>query len=489
MKKPRVLLDLSRAARGYCGVAQDVRLLYKTLASCPELDVTGLIYLPRRLRPLHRFLPTGARLSDRIANQACFLWEFDEKNDPWPRNGLLRACQHLWQLASTVLSTRVDLDPLEVDTFWDPVWRLLFSPTLSVDDVSLVRGGKFLLSNLSDGMVQSRVLLRRRTLKLDTRGFDYFIGQDVRPLRLSPETRHVLRYHDLIPVIRPDTMANPWYIKWHHRAIRQHSNKTIFVCNSDPTRDDLTAAYPELCERCVTIPHMLTDRYHPDARREMVARIIDRRRNSASGEPHSSVAGPCDRYLMCVSTLEPRKNYPMLMQAFNMLKDRLGGSGPLVDLKLIIVGNLGWKYAPIVEAMRPLTRRGELVHLENVPVEELRILYAHASAFVFPSNYEGFGFPPLEAMQCGTPVIASDIAAHRWVLGDAALYCSPYDARSLADVAERLLVSDESAALAKTLVERGQQRVKLYDAEHCSAKWLDLLLGAKRQANGGNWCP
>ena len=60
-----------------------------------------------------------------------------------------------------------------------------------------------------------------------------------------------------------------------------------------------------------------------------------------------------------------------------------------------------------------------------MPVEEMRVLYTHAEALVFPSNYEGFGFPPLEAMQCGTPVIASDIAAHRWVLGDACAVLQP----------------------------------------------------------------
>ena len=91
----------------------------------------------------------------------------------------------------------------------------------------------------------------------------------------------------------------------------------------------------------------------------------------------------------------------------------------------MIVGSPGWKYEPILDAMRNLIERGELVHLEKVPSEEMRVLYTHAEAFVFPSNYEGFGFPPLEAMQCGAPVIASDIATHRWVLGDAALVLQP----------------------------------------------------------------
>jgi glycosyltransferase involved in cell wall biosynthesis len=185
--------------------------------------------------------------------------------------------------------------------------------------------------------------------------------------------------------------------------------------------------------------------------------------------------GPCTPYILCVSTLEPRKNYPSLIQAFNMLKQRAGAARALAELKLVIVGNLGWKYDAILDGMRDLVERGEVVHLENVPAEEMCDLYSAAAALVFPSNYEGFGFPPLEAMQCGTPVIASDIAAHRWVLGDAALYCNPYDAGAIAAAIERLLASGESTALRKELVKRGLDRVKLYEARRCAEKWLDLF--------------
>ena len=158
----RVLIDLSVAARGYCGMAQDVRLLYKALASCPELDVTGLLYLPRRLRPSHRFLPASAPRGDRLANQACFLWEFDTASGTWPPVDWLRRLKHFRELAMTAWGPKVELDRLDVEVFWDVVWRLIFSPTLAAEDLPLVQNGKFLLSNLSDGMFQARTLLRRR---------------------------------------------------------------------------------------------------------------------------------------------------------------------------------------------------------------------------------------------------------------------------------------------------------------------------------------
>ncbi|HEX3726767.1 MAG TPA: glycosyltransferase family 1 protein, partial [Pirellulales bacterium] len=418
-QKPRILFDLSFAARGYCGIAQDVRLLYRALASRPELDVTGLIYLPQRMPVAHRFLPANAHPGDRLANQSSFLWNFNDERQNWPPFKSMRLLKELRELAALAFTSRVQFDPLETRVFWDWIWRMLFSPTLSAADIPLVQNGKFLLSNLSDGIIHARVLLGRRKLKLDTRDFDYLIVQDPRPLRLSSHTLQIVRYHDLIPVLRPDTMKNPWHIHWHHRSIREHGDRSLFVCNSQPTRDDLTAAYPELRSHSTTIPNILSDSYYPDPRGELVAKIIERRRSLAAGAPQKSGAD-CPRYVMSVSTLEPRKNFVSLIAAFNLLKERARPGSPLADLKLLIVGSPGWKFEPILSAMREPIQRGDLVHLEKVPTDELRVLYSHAQAFAFVSNYEGFGFPPLEAMQCGTPAIVSDISTHRWVVGDAA---------------------------------------------------------------------
>ncbi len=458
-QKLRVLIDLSTAARGYCGIAQDVRLLYKALSECPELDVTGLVYAPRPLRPMHRFLSASASRSDRLANQACFLWHLAQGSGNLPLLFSRQMLSSARQFASTVLSSRVQCDSLDVDILWDVVWRLLFSPTLSARDIDMVRDGKFLLSNLSNGMIQSRVLMNRRPLKLDTRNYDFLIVQDPRPFRLTGETWQIVRYHDLIPLIRPDTMRNTWYIKWHHRAIRRHTDRTVFVCNSEPTRDDLITVYPELHGSSTTIPNMLSDGYYRDECPETVNRIFDRRRSRLSGSPVAAAhsAGP-PKFVMSSSTLEPRKNFLGLIEAFNILKGRAVAGSCIPELKLVIVGSSGWKFEPILAAMRNLTAPASWYTWRACRPREMRMLCSQAEALVFPSNYEGFGFPPLEAMQCGTPAIASDISTHRWVLGDAALYCNPYDAWSIASAIERLVASQESASLRETLVQRGCRR-------------------------------
>ena len=158
-----------------------------------------------------------------------------------------------------------------------------------------------------------------------------------------------------------------------------------------------------------------------------------------------------------------------------MLKEGAASHGPWEDLKLMIVGSTAKRHESILSALRDPVERGDVVHLENVPVEEMRVLYSHAAAFACVSNYEGFGFPPLEAMQCGTPVIASDIGAHRWVLGDAALYCNPYDLGSIAAAIERLLASSDAAALRSQLVGRGYERVERYRSDRFDQQWVHLL--------------
>jgi glycosyltransferase involved in cell wall biosynthesis len=481
--KLRVLLDLSMARRGYCGIAQDVRLLYKTLSACPHVEVTGLIYPPRKLTPKHSFVPADAPRADRLANQSSFLWDLSEDDMQWPAFRPLRIVKKVQHLLSTLRAHKVQSTQLDVEMLWPVIWRLLFAHTLSAADMPLVRQGAFLLSNLSDGTIFARALTNRPPFKLDTAGYDFVIVQGPRPFRLDPGTRQIVRYHDMIPVLQPDTMANPIVIDWHHKAIRQCPADTHFVCNSEPTRDDLTRVYPELAERSTTIPYMLSDIYRREENPLRLGSIIRMRQAQASGGPPAATAEGTPRYLMSVSTLEPRKNYLALIQAFHELRLWPAVRQRLGDLKLVIVGSPGWKYQAIVQALRQGVESGAVIHLEHVSAAELRVLYSHAEAFVFPSLAEGFGFPPLEAMQCETPVVVSDIAAHRWVMGDAALYCDPYDVESIAATVVRLVASDESARLRAELAARSRQAVERYTLPRASAAWLGLLERLKTETD------
>ncbi len=336
-----------------------------------------------------------------------------------------------------------------------------------------------MLSDLTDGMVFARTFSKRRPMPLDTRGFDFFIVQGPRAFRVSPETQLIVRYHDMIPVLEPDTMGNRLVISWHHRAIREN-RESYFVCNSDPTRRDLTSVHPDLRERSTTIPYMLSDAYYPDHNPAMARSIVGQRRSRASGGSGRLVEQDL-RYIMGVSTLEPRKNFQGLIRAFCQVKSSPAVQRVAPNLKLLIVGSPGWRYQPILAELGKLIKRGEAIHLEGVSAAELRVLYTHASALVFPSHAEGFGFPPLEAMSCGTPVIASDIPAHRWVLSDAALFCNHLEVASIAAAIERLLAADDSGARRASLIEAGFKRAAYFSLERCGMEWAELL-SSLRQA-------
>ncbi len=477
-EKLRVLLDLSMGLHGYSGIPQDVRLLFKTLSLSPDVQVTGMIYPEQAHAPLHRFCRADAPFGDRLANQAVYLWGLSRGEWKWPPWRPVRLAKKARHLLAALSSSRVTLDRLEIEKFWPTVWRLLFARTLSAADIPLVQNGEFLLADIHAGMIHLRGMRHLRPFKLDTRGYDFLIVQGSRPFRVSPGTRQIIRYHDMIPVLQPDTRPDTFDIRWHHKAICQTPN-AFYVCNSDPTRDGLTQVYPQLRNQSATIPYMVSDAYRPEANPSCIRSIISGRWSKATGIVPRERLKRTPRYIMSVSTLEPRKNFPGLIQAFKVLKHRETMRRVAPKLKLLIVGSPGWKHEPILGAMRELVASGDLIHLERVSTEELRLLYTHAEAFVFPSHAEGFGFPPLEAIQCDVPAIVSDIPEHRWVLGDAALYCDTFDVNSIADTIERLIASDESTALRADLIARGRRRVELYSLKRCAAQWVDLLTRLK----------
>ena len=129
-------------------------------------------------------------------------------------------------------------------------------------------------------------------------------------------------------------------------------------------------------------------------------------------------------YLLMVGTIEPRKNIPFLVQIFETLKE--------FDGDLVLVGGLGWKTGATLRALADSPRRAGIKLLKHVTDAQLAALYAGAAAFVFPTRYEGFGFPPLEAMGRGAPVIAARNSSLPEVLGDAAEWVDGFDAEAWA---------------------------------------------------------
>jgi glycosyltransferase involved in cell wall biosynthesis len=161
-------------------------------------------------------------------------------------------------------------------------------------------------------------------------------------------------------------------------------------------------------------------------------------------------------YLFYLGNLMPHKNLRKLLRAFALLHREL-------PYTLVIAGWKDPRHYPALEAeAQSLGLAEKVLFLNYVPADDLPALYAGAEAFVFPSLYEGFGLPPLEAMACGCPVLVSNIASLSEVCGDAAYYVDPYDANHIAEAIYRVATSRE---LKENLAFKGTERAKLFSWE------------------------
>lgn len=170
-----------------------------------------------------------------------------------------------------------------------------------------------------------------------------------------------------------------------------------------------------------------------------------------------------EKYIMAVSSINKQKNFHGLIEAFNLLKQD--------SHKLYIIGSINKNFAD-PELINKIDQDERVKLLGRVSDEELANLYGAASAFVYPSFYEGFGIPPLEAQACGCPVIVSNVASLPEVCGDSALYCSPDEA---ADIANKIQLMISDKALRLDFIDKGYQNINKYSWES-SATQLNALI-------------
>ena len=280
----------------------------------------------------------------------------------------------------------------------------------------------------------------------------YHATDFVLPPTLS-KTRTIVTVHDLSFVRVPEA-ASPRLKAYLDVVVpRSITQADHIIADSQATKDDLIDLYSTPLDKITVLLSGVDARYKINT--NSIVLMTMRNRYNIPDTP----------YLFTVGTVQPRKNYSRVIRALKILR----AQG--YDLSLVIAGGKGWLEDEMYQTIAE-TGMKDYVHLIGfVADDDLPVLYSGAECVVFPSLYEGFGFPVLEGMACGTPVVTSNGSSLPEVAGDAALMVNPLDVEAIAHAIQRIL---DDSALRATLIERGLEQVKHFTWEK-SARQLKQI--------------
>ena len=254
----------------------------------------------------------------------------------------------------------------------------------------------------------------------------------------------VATIHDLLFEKHPEsyTRAMRWRLRWLVRATASRAVRVITVSHTSAA--DLVRLYGVPVGKIRVIHNALDPDLAPVVDPDLTARVRAR----------YGIGGP---YILYLGVVEPKKNVDQLLRAYAVLRRERG-----IPHRLVIAGRAGWLSGPILRLVASLGLERDVVLPGEVPQEDVAALYSGASVFAYLSSAEGFGYPPLEAAACGTPVLASDATALKEVLGDAALMVDPLRLDEVVGGLSRLLVDD---TLRGRLRARGLGLARQFQAE------------------------
>ena len=274
-----------------------------------------------------------------------------------------------------------------------------------------------------------------RAAYLSSRNLDlvHYPTQLERPYRFR-NFRTVMTFHDAVPLVMPETLDDRIRAEMEE-FIKRIQHVDCFIAVSQSTKDDMIR-YLDISDWRIHVVHNGYDegyRMIPDS-----GWVRDK---YTGGKP----------FVLFVGTLEPRKNVPALIKAFHLLNRK--------GLRLVLAGNRGWEMEEIDSLVETLKLGERVIFTGYVPEEDLIALYNMAEAFVYPSFYEGFGIPLIEAMVCGAPVITSNTSSMPEVVGDAGLLIDPNRVEDLKSKLEMLL---SEPALRSRMKEAGLERARAF---------------------------
>jgi len=276
------------------------------------------------------------------------------------------------------------------------------------------------------------------------------------PFNLLKYIKRVTIIHDLTPILFPD------FHRWHSQLLQKIflkgilNNTDLIIANSDNTANDICKVYPQNCKKVKRIYPGKTAQYKPE--------------NKVGVLKKYNITDP---YFLFVGTIEPRKNLLILLDAFTIFKTQNKN-----NVKLVITGGIGWKAEGFTSALNVHSFKDSIHCTGFADAEDLPTLYTQAVALIYPSLYEGFGLPVIEAMSCGTPVITGNNSSLPEAGGDAALYFDASDSAALAVQMEKIF-SDKT--LRNQLSKKALKHVQKFDWDDFATEAWNVLDDLKQK--------
>lgn len=267
--------------------------------------------------------------------------------------------------------------------------------------------------------------------------------------------KNVLTVYDLIPILHPE------YFRFNEqklirRLLDSIDENTWITAISQATKNDLCNHLPSLNPERVFVTRLAASSMFYQCRDESEKRRVRNKFGIPEGE-----------YILSLSTLEPRKNIAQTIKSFSRLVDQ----EKMHDLSLVLVGTKGWNFDSIFNAIAENPEVRERIIVTGYAADEdLAPLYSGAMMFVYPSLYEGFGLPPLEAMQCGTPTITSNTSSLPEVVGEAGIMIAPMDEDALC---QAMLDIYQSSTLRQKMSVSSLEQARKFSWEKCAEQTID----------------
>jgi Glycosyltransferase len=273
-------------------------------------------------------------------------------------------------------------------------------------------------------------------------------------LHLAKSIKKIVTIHDLIPIIYPKFFEFD-YASSVEKVINSLAPDDWIICVSHSTKNDLCNYRNSIGPSRIFVIHLAASEiFYPCHNSEEIFSI------------KKKIKIPDVPYILSLNTIEPRKNIAHTIRCFARIVEQ----EKIKDLCLVIVGRKGWGYEDICDELSNFSSLRERIIITGyVANEDLAALYSGAVAFVFPSLYEGFGLPPLEAMQCGVPVITSNTSSLPEVVGDAGIMLSPADADALC---QSMLEIYRKPSLQKTMSMKAIEQAKKFSWQKCTQETI-----------------